>query len=73
VAEIASTSASYDLGKILDVYRPNGVRECLVWRVVERQLDWFEIREAASNQCSLSSTASCDAVRSPAFGSIRPR
>jgi Uma2 family endonuclease len=41
VAEVASTSASYDLGKKLHVYRRNGVREYVVWRVLDRQVDWF--------------------------------
>lgn len=41
VAEIVSSSASYDLGKKLNSYRRNGVREYLVWRVVDRQVDWL--------------------------------
>ena len=41
VAEVASSSASYDLGKKLNVYRRNGVREYVVWRVLDRQVDWF--------------------------------
>jgi Uma2 family endonuclease len=44
VAEIASTSASYDLNAKLEVYRRNGVREYLVWRVWDRQIDWFVLR-----------------------------
>jgi Uma2 family endonuclease len=45
VAEVAATSASYDLGKKLNAYRRNGVREYIVWRVSERQVDWFVHRE----------------------------
>jgi Uma2 family endonuclease len=45
VAEIASSSASYDLGAKLEVYRRNGVREYVVWRVLEREIDWFVLRE----------------------------
>jgi Uma2 family endonuclease len=41
VAEVASSSASFDLGKKLHVYRRNGVREYVVWRVLDRQVDWF--------------------------------
>jgi Uma2 family endonuclease len=41
VAEVASSSASYDLGKKLHVYRRSGVREYVVWRVLDRQIDWF--------------------------------
>ncbi len=41
VAEVSASSVSYDLGKKLDVYRRNGVLEYVVWRVLDRQLDWF--------------------------------
>jgi Uma2 family endonuclease len=41
VAEVASSSASYDLRTKLGVYRRNGVSEYVVWRVLDRQLDWF--------------------------------
>ena len=44
VAEVASSSASYDLNTKLHVYRRNGVREYLVWRVLDRTLDWFVLR-----------------------------
>jgi Uma2 family endonuclease len=44
-AEVASSSASYDLGKKLNAYRRNGVREYVVWRVLDRQVDWFVNRE----------------------------
>lgn len=44
VAEVAASSASYDLHTKLNVYRRNGVREYLVWRVLEQQLDWFVLR-----------------------------
>jgi Uma2 family endonuclease len=45
VAEVASSSASYDLGKKRDAYRRNGVREYVVWRVLDRQVDWFVNRD----------------------------
>ena len=45
VAEITSSSVSYDLGKKLNVYRRTGVREYIVWRVLDRQVDWFVNRE----------------------------
>jgi len=41
VGEIAASSASYDLHTKLHVYRRNGVREYLVWRVQDQQFDWF--------------------------------
>src|SRR5262245_19185229 len=45
VAEVASSSVSYDLHAKLHVYRRNGVREYLVWRVLEREIDWFVLRD----------------------------
>jgi Uma2 family endonuclease len=45
VAEIASSSVSYDLDVKLKVYRRSGVREYVVWRVLERQIDWFSLKE----------------------------
>jgi Uma2 family endonuclease len=47
VAEVAASSTSYDLGVKLRVYRRNGVREYLVWRVQDRAIDWFVLREDA--------------------------
>ena len=41
IAEVAASTASYDLHDKLHVYRRNGVREYLVWRTQERALDWF--------------------------------
>ncbi len=41
IAEIAASSASIDLGKKFDVYRRNNVREYVVWRVLDRRVDWF--------------------------------
>ncbi len=44
IAEVASSSASYDLHEKLTVYRRSGVREYVVWRVLDRQIDWFILR-----------------------------
>jgi Uma2 family endonuclease len=45
VAEVTSSRVSYDLGVKLNVYRRNGVREYIVWRVLDREFDWFVLRE----------------------------
>ncbi len=45
VAEIAASSASYDLHDKLNAYRRNGVKEYLVWRVLDKEFDWFVLRE----------------------------
>ena len=44
VAEVASSSVSYDLHAKLHAYRRNGVREYIVWRVLEQAIDWFVLR-----------------------------
>ena len=41
VAEVSSSSVSYDLHVKLGAYRRNGVREYIVWRVMDREVDWF--------------------------------
>jgi Uma2 family endonuclease len=43
IVEIAASSAAYDLYDKKRAYRRNGVREYLVWRVYDRQLDWFSL------------------------------
>jgi Uma2 family endonuclease len=45
IAEIAASSAAYDLHEKLRVYRRSGVQEYLVWRVGDRQVDWFSLSE----------------------------
>jgi Uma2 family endonuclease len=45
VVEVAASSASYDLHQKLAVYRRSGVREYVVWRVLDEVVDWFELRE----------------------------
>jgi Uma2 family endonuclease len=45
VAEVAYSSVSDDLHAKLHVYRRNGVREYVVWRVEDRAIDWYVLRE----------------------------
>ena len=42
VAEISASSARFDLGRKLDAYLRNGVREYIVWQTLARRIDWFE-------------------------------
>jgi Uma2 family endonuclease len=44
VTEVAASSKSYDLHDKLNAYRRNGVREYVVWRVWDRAVDWFILR-----------------------------
>jgi Uma2 family endonuclease len=46
IAEVAATSASYDLHAKLNVYRRNGVKEYIVWRVLDRAIDYFILRDS---------------------------
>ncbi len=43
--EVASSSVSYDLHAKRHVYRRNGVREYVVWRVLDEAIDWFVLRD----------------------------
>jgi Uma2 family endonuclease len=43
IAEVAASSASYDLHDKLELYRGQGVREYIVWRTEDRQIDWFTL------------------------------
>ncbi len=45
MAEIAASSVSYDLGSKLAAYRRSGVREYIVWRVLNHAIDWFVLRD----------------------------
>lgn len=64
VAEIASSSASYDLNVKLNAYRRNGVREYVVWRVLDREIDWFVLRDGEYRRAS---TGSSGRYRSETF------
>jgi Uma2 family endonuclease len=44
VAEVSASSVSIDLNRKLDIYQRNGVREYLVWRVFDEEVDWFVLR-----------------------------
>ncbi|WP_036479221.1 Uma2 family endonuclease [Myxosarcina sp. GI1] len=45
VAEIAASSAAYDLYDKKTAYRRNEVKEYIVWQVLEQKLDWFILRK----------------------------
>jgi len=44
IAEVSSSTASFDLHTKKTMYRRNEVREYLVWRVLDREIDWFAAR-----------------------------
>jgi Uma2 family endonuclease len=41
IAEIAASTVSYDLYSKKRIYERNGVKEYIVWRTLDRQIDWF--------------------------------
>lgn len=45
VVEVAGSSASLDLGAKFNVYRRNGVREYVVYRTYDGEIDWFVLRD----------------------------
>ncbi len=56
VAEISYSRVHRDLGSRLTVYQRNGVREYLVWRVGDGEIDWFVLREGQFVRLQLDET-----------------
>jgi Uma2 family endonuclease len=46
VAEIAASSASYDMHLKKEAYRRGGVQEYLVWQVYEQRIDWWALEDS---------------------------
>jgi Uma2 family endonuclease len=67
VAEVTSSSASYDLHTKLHVYRRNGVREYIVWRVLDQEVDWFVLRAGQYERVPLGSDG---CLRSEVFAGL---
>jgi Uma2 family endonuclease len=45
VVEIAASTVSIDLHDKKSAYRRNGVREYIVWRTLDREIDWFSLQD----------------------------
>jgi Uma2 family endonuclease len=45
IAEVAASSAAYDLHDKKRAYRRNSVQEYIVWQVFEQKLDWFRLQD----------------------------
>ncbi|MFN6568528.1 Uma2 family endonuclease [Dendronalium sp. ChiSLP03b] len=45
-AEIAASSAAYDLHDKKKAYRRNRIQEYIVWQILENRLDWFRLSES---------------------------
>ena len=44
VVEISGTTAGIDMGKKREIYRRNDVKEYIVWRVYDDEIDWFTLQ-----------------------------
>lgn len=64
LGEVARSSKSYDLNIKLPVYRRDGIREFILWRVEDNAIDWFVLRDG--NYQSLTAGAS-GIIRSETF------
>jgi Putative restriction endonuclease len=53
-AEIAVSSVRVDLNVKLPLYQRNGVREYIIWRVPDREIDWFVLRGTVYERLPLS-------------------
>jgi Uma2 family endonuclease len=42
--EVSASTVSYDLHEKVRVYRRHGVKEYVVWRVLDKEIDWFVLR-----------------------------
>lgn len=47
VVEIASSTVSYDTTEKKKIYRRNGVKEYIIWRVDDEAIDWFALENGA--------------------------
>jgi Uma2 family endonuclease len=52
VAEVSSSTVSFDLNTKLRVYQRNAIQEYLVWRVRDDEVDWFELRDGKYTRMS---------------------
>jgi len=50
IAEIANSTASYDMHDKLNAYRRNGVQEYLVWLVKDQQIRWYHLEKGEYQQ-----------------------
>jgi Uma2 family endonuclease len=64
IVEVAASSVAIDLHDKLRAYRRGGVREYLVWRTLDRQLDWFVLEQDDYRSNAPDSTG---VIRSPHF------
>lgn len=64
IAEVAASSSSIDLHDKFAVYQRHGVREYLIWRVLDNSIDWFVLDGGVYQPLPVSADGS---VRSQTF------
>ena len=62
VAGWRSVALRYDVRVKRRIYRRNGVREYLIWRVEDRVIDWFYLTRMTTSPCRLIRKGSCEAA-----------
>jgi hypothetical protein len=65
VAEISGGRGSVDLGERLRVYLRNRVQEYIVWRVPDREIDWFVLRDRQYQRLQPDENGVCRSVVFP--------
>jgi Uma2 family endonuclease len=68
IVEIANSSRSRDLHQKKAAYEKNGVLEYIVWRVDDRAVDWFQLR---NGRYELRQPDSAGIIESEAFPGLR--
>ena len=70
VAEISASTVSLDLNTKFRVYQRNRVREYIVWRVYDDEIDWYVQRGCVTRGSRPTRRGSSGARRSPGCGSM---
>jgi Uma2 family endonuclease len=68
VVEISASTASYDLHDKLEMYEQKGVQEYIVWRVLDKQIDWFRLENSKYQKLSASKDG---IIESQVFAGLR--
>lgn len=53
VGEIAASTVSFDLNEKILAYEENAVREYIVWRVEDDEIDWFHLKSGVYHPLAL--------------------
>jgi len=68
IVEVAASSAAYDLGPKKEAYRRNGVREYVVWQILEGRIDWFQLTDSDFERVEPDATG---VIESSVFAALR--